>query len=270
MSLTTRALGRTYLPHIGVFPLVLTAALAATIDPPRWRLCLCALLALPVLLYFAWRYSAWVAGAALDPWFTIRWLGAPVSAWWWLSTREPADEVDEVFGCGTAIAGLVLAALLGVLVFVLAAWLLRSPLFLALLLQGADLLLLALCLAQPGAFERCRAEDERRAALDSVWSYHAAHPELRPVYPAIRLEVELRTKIPAGTPPQAAWEAARGLILELMPLAQAQKHRWETLQARLRQLESAIAELGEDDHETEDPTGSGAGREREAALYRPG
>lgn len=248
--MTTRVLlRRVVLPHAGLAPLLLAWCVSATWDPalPSW------VPAATRAAAITWVVAAWVATGVV--------VGRPLVGpftpgdWdrlrsWLQSDAESASDTVwplVVLGAG-ALAGAIVYAFLQEL------W--WSPVWFALFCQAADLAVLGIALARSGVFradpaeaerqaaeaerqaaeaERERLEGDRAAAVAAVRGFHAEHADLiAEEYPPVRLDAELRTRIPGAAGPDDAWRAAREFLAELQGAVRAARLRRERERAESR------------------------------------
>ncbi len=235
--MTTRVLlRRAVLPHAVLAPLLLAWCASATRDPalPSWVPDATRAAAIAGVV------AAWVAsGVAVG-----RPLVGPFTPGDWNRLRSwGRSEADTAWPLVVLVAG----ALAGAIMYAFLQELWWSPVWFALFWQVVDLAVLGIAFARSGVFradpaeaERQTAEDERRAAeaekarlagdraaaVAAVRGFHAEHADLiGDEYPPVRLDAELRVRIPDSASPSDAWSAARDLLARLQDVARQERRR---------------------------------------------
>lgn len=170
----------------------------------------------------AWVASSVVVGRRLIPRLpAVRWAG--IKGWWrWMHQPYREAPGDDALSCLMVVAGLAAVTLLAAAgTQITQLW--ASPVWCAAAIQAADMGLLTAALFRTSTLElvRQRAETERsrsdrESAVRSVQSYFEEHAALiSEEFPAVRLLMELRVRIPGSASPDDAWSAARSLLQEL-------------------------------------------------------
>lgn len=94
-----------------------------------------------------------------------------------------------------------------------------------------------------GSAEDLREVADARAEVEGYYSQHATL--LREIYPRVRLNAELRARIPNTATPEVAWKQAHELLVHLQAIVMpAQRERHER-QAHREELEQQLAQIDE-------------------------